>query len=111
MSENQTKSQVAEFYEEFQSHGKYDYLYGDEARKNLYVKLIGKGHKILEVGCRAGNLTQHFHEGNEVVGIDVDRTPWSSSRNDWGSRAIGSTPTRRTSLLRTGNLTPWFFPK
>ncbi|MBL68079.1 MAG: hypothetical protein CMO74_06445 [Verrucomicrobiales bacterium] len=73
MDQNQTKSQVAEFYEEFQSRGKYDYLYGDEARKNLYVELIGKGHRILEVGCRAGNLTQHYHEGNEVVGVDVDR--------------------------------------
>jgi ubiquinone/menaquinone biosynthesis C-methylase UbiE len=73
MSPNKSKNQVAEFYEEFQSRGKYDYLYGDEVRKNLYVQLIGKGHKILEVGCRAGNLTQHFHEGNEVIGIDVDR--------------------------------------
>ena len=73
MSGNKSKSQVAEFYEEFQSHGKYDYLYGDEARRELYVDLIGKGHRILEVGCRAGNLTQHFYEGNEVVGIDVDR--------------------------------------
>jgi ubiquinone/menaquinone biosynthesis C-methylase UbiE len=25
------------------------------------------------VGCRAGNLTQHFYGGNDVVGIDVDR--------------------------------------
>jgi len=73
MSENTQKSQVAEFYEEFQSHGKYDYLYGDDARKDLYVQLIGKERDILEVGCRAGNLTQHFHEGNKVVGIDVDR--------------------------------------
>ena len=73
MSGNESKSQVAEFYEEFQSHGKYDYLYGDEARKNLYVELIGKGRRILEVGCRAGNLTQHYYEGNKVVGIDIDR--------------------------------------
>ena len=73
MSGNEAKSQVAEFYEEFQSHGKYDYLYGDAARRNLYVDLIGEGYRILEVGCRAGNLTQHFCEGNEVVGIDVDR--------------------------------------
>jgi len=73
MDQNQTKSQVAEFYEEFQSRGKYDYLYGDEKRKNLYVELIGKGHRILEVGCRSGNLTQYYHEGNEVVGVDVDR--------------------------------------
>jgi ubiquinone/menaquinone biosynthesis C-methylase UbiE len=73
MSENDSKSQVAEFYEDFQSRGKYDYFYGDRRRKELYVALIGKGHKILEVGCRSGNLTQFYHEGNEVVGIDVDR--------------------------------------
>ena len=73
MKQNQSKSQVAEFYEEFQSRGKYDYFYGGEDRKDLYVDLIGKGHRIFEVGCRSGNLTQYFHEGNDVVGIDVDR--------------------------------------
>lgn len=73
MDPNQTKEQVAAFYEQLQSRGKYDYFYGDDRRKELFVKLIGKGHKILEVGCRSGNLTQYFHEGNEVTGIDVDR--------------------------------------
>ena len=73
MSGNESKSQVAEFYEEFQSHGKYDYLYGDKVRCELYVDIIGKGHRILEVGCRAGNLTQYYCKGNEVEGIDVDR--------------------------------------
>ena len=73
MNDQTSKSQVAEFYEEFQSRGKYDYIYGDEARKNLYVELIGQGNQILEVGCRSGNLTQYYHEGNEVVGVDVDR--------------------------------------
>lgn len=73
MSDNQTKAQVAEFYEDFQARGKYDYLYGDSVRKDLYVKIIGKGNRILEVGCRAGNLTQYFRDGNEVCGIDVDR--------------------------------------
>lgn len=68
-----SKQQVAEFYEKFQSRGKYDYFYGDERRRQLYVELIGKGKKILEVGCRAGNLTQHYRDGNEVTGIDVDR--------------------------------------
>ena len=73
MKQNQSKSQVAEFYEDFQSRGKYDYFYGGEDRKDLFVKLIGQGHQILEVGCRSGNLTQYYYEGNEVVGIDVDR--------------------------------------
>ena len=73
MSDLATKNQVAEFYEDFQSRGKYDYFYGDEKRKNLYIQLIGKGNRILEVGCRSGNLTQFYHEGNQVEGIDVDR--------------------------------------
>ena len=68
-----SKQQVAEFYEEFQSRGKYDYFYGDQRRKDLFVKLIGTGNKVLEVGCRSGNLTQYYLNGNEVLGIDVDR--------------------------------------
>lgn len=73
MEPNHSKEQVAEFYEEFQSRGKYDYFYGDERRKNLYVKIIGTGKRILEVGCRSGNLTQYYHSENEVIGVDVDR--------------------------------------
>lgn len=73
MSALDGKEQVARFYEEFQSRGKYDYFYGDQRRKNLYVQLIGKGNNILEIGCRAGNLTQFYYEGNDVVGVDVDR--------------------------------------
>jgi SAM-dependent methyltransferase len=35
---------------------------------------IGRGKRVLDLGCRAGALTRHFLEGNEVVGLDVDRT-------------------------------------
>ena len=28
---------------------------------------------MLDLGCRSGALTRHFLEGNEVVGVDVDR--------------------------------------
>lgn len=73
MELNHSKEQVAEFYEEFQSRGKYDYFYGDERRKNLYINLIGTGKRILEVGCRSGNLTQYYHSKNDVIGVDVDR--------------------------------------
>ena len=34
---------------------------------------IGRGKRVLDLGCRAGALTRHFLEGNEVVGLDVDR--------------------------------------
>ena len=70
---NQTKEDVAAFYEEFQKRGKYDYFYGDAFRKELYIRLIGQNETILEIGCRAGNLTQHYAPGNRVTGIDVDR--------------------------------------
>ena len=73
MEPGKSKEQVAEFYEEFQSRGKYDYFYGDERRKNLYINLIGMGKRILEVGCRSGNLTQYYHSENDVIGVDVDR--------------------------------------
>ena len=28
---------------------------------------------MLDLGCRTGALTQHYAEGNDVVGVDVDR--------------------------------------
>ena len=34
---------------------------------------IGSGRRVLDLGCRAGGLTRHFLEGNEVVGLDLDR--------------------------------------
>ena len=70
---NTQKEQVAAFYEAHHSRGKYDYLYGGEDRKDLFIKLVGTGKRVLEVGCRAGNLTQHFAPGNQVVGVDIDR--------------------------------------
>ena len=73
MNPDPSKDQVAAFYEQFQKRGKYDYLYGNEARKALLIQIIGTGHHILEVGCRAGNLTQHYLQGNQVTGVDVDR--------------------------------------
>lgn len=71
---NTQKKEVAAFYEAHHSHGKYDYLYGGEDRKEMFVQLVGTGKSVLEVGCRAGNLTQHFAKGNTVVGVDIDRT-------------------------------------
>jgi SAM-dependent methyltransferase len=39
----------------------------------LFVEAIGRGRRVLDLGCRSGALTRHFLEGNEVVGLDVDR--------------------------------------
>jgi SAM-dependent methyltransferase len=71
--ETKTKEQLAEFYERHQKNGKYDYLYGGNDRKNFFAKAVGQGETVIEIGCRAGNLTQHYHTGNQVTGVDVDR--------------------------------------
>ena len=38
----------------------------------LFQAAIGRGRRVLDLGCRPGALTRHFLEGNEVVGLDVD---------------------------------------
>jgi SAM-dependent methyltransferase len=39
----------------------------------LFQEAVGQGRQVLDLGCRSGALTEHFLEGNEVVGVDVDR--------------------------------------
>ena len=85
MSDSQ-KEQVASFYEAHHSRGKYDYFYGGEDRKKLFVQLVGTGKVVLEVGCRAGNLTQHYVSGNTLVGVDIDRAALKLFEERLGSK-------------------------
>jgi len=39
----------------------------------IFQEAVGEGAKVLDLGCRSGALTRHFLEGNEVVGVDVDK--------------------------------------
>ncbi len=48
-----------------------DFLFVPE-RIPLIVTAIGRGKRVLDLGCRSGALTRHFLEGNSVVGLDVD---------------------------------------
>jgi SAM-dependent methyltransferase len=49
-----------------------DFVFVPE-RIPLFQAAIGRGRRVLDLGCRSGALTRHFLEGNEVVGLDVDR--------------------------------------
>lgn len=43
-------------------------------RVPVLVRLVGSpGKRVLDLGCRAGAVSQHLLPGNEVVGVDVDR--------------------------------------
>jgi SAM-dependent methyltransferase len=48
-----------------------DFVFVPE-RIPLFVEAIGRGKRVLDLGCRSGALTQHFLDGNSVVGLDVD---------------------------------------
>lgn len=48
-----------------------DFVFVPE-RIPLFVAAIGRGKRVLDLGCRSGALTKHFLEGNAVVGLDVD---------------------------------------
>jgi SAM-dependent methyltransferase len=49
-----------------------DFVFVPE-RIPIFKEAIGQGQKVLDLGCRSGALTRHFLDGNEVVGVDVDR--------------------------------------
>jgi SAM-dependent methyltransferase len=48
-----------------------DFVFVPE-RIPLLVAAIGRGKRVLDLGCRSGALTRHFLDGNTVVGLDVD---------------------------------------
>jgi SAM-dependent methyltransferase len=48
-----------------------DFVFVPE-RVPLFVAAIGRGKRVLDLGCRSGALTRHFLEDNSVVGLDVD---------------------------------------
>jgi SAM-dependent methyltransferase len=49
-----------------------DFVFVPE-RIPLFQAAIGRGKRVLDLGCRSGAFTRHFLDGNEVVGVDVDR--------------------------------------
>lgn len=67
-------SSVGERYEEHhrERRDEGDFVFVPE-RIPAFQAAIGRGKRVLDLGCRSGALTQHFVEGNDVVGLDVDR--------------------------------------
>ena len=61
----------AEHHRERRAEGEFVFV---PERVPLFQAAIGRGKRVLDLGCRSGALTRHFLEGNEVVGLDVDAT-------------------------------------
>jgi SAM-dependent methyltransferase len=66
-------SSLGERYEEHhrERRDEGDFVFVPE-RIPLFVAAIGRGKRVLDLGCRSGALTKHFLDGNSVVGLDVD---------------------------------------
>ena len=66
-------SSLGERYEEHhrERRDEGDFVFVPE-RIPVLVAAIGRGKRVLDLGCRSGALTRHFLDGNSVVGLDVD---------------------------------------
>ena len=50
------------------------FVFGGEERAELFRRYVGgPGRRVLDLGCRTGALTGAYLDGNDVVGLDVDR--------------------------------------
>jgi len=68
------KQALEEIYRKHHERGnRYGYLYCHGARSPYLKKWIGKGKRVLDLGCRDGMLTQAYAPGNEVLGVDIDQ--------------------------------------
>ena len=51
------------------------FVFAGAEREALFRRYVGgPGRRVLDLGCRDGALTEAYAAGNEVVGVDADRT-------------------------------------
>jgi SAM-dependent methyltransferase len=66
--------QLSRRYREHHRERAGTFVYGGDERADLFRRYVGgPGRSVLDVGCRFGALTRAYLDGNEVVGLDVDR--------------------------------------
>lgn len=59
---------------------RYGFSYRVSERGPQFAQWIGTGKKILDIGCRDGELTSTYVQGNKVVGLDIDKEALSRMR-------------------------------
>lgn len=67
--------QLSERYEEHHRTSRSsEFVFGGADRAQRIAEAVGgPGRRVLDLGCRYGALTRWYLDGNEVVGVDVDR--------------------------------------
>jgi SAM-dependent methyltransferase len=71
-------------------HGKrQEFVFGAGDRAGLIARLVGgPGLQVLDLGCRTGALTQHYAAGNNLVGVDVDRSALDAAKERLGIETV-----------------------
>lgn len=59
----------------------------EQERARLFAAWLGRGKRVLDLGCRDGTLTRHFLDGNTVVGADIDSEALEFARKEYGIEA------------------------
>jgi ubiquinone/menaquinone biosynthesis C-methylase UbiE len=67
---------VSDYYQKHHlgAHGcaRYGFTIAPTARAAWFMPRLGRGKRVLDVGCRDGTMTSRLADGNEMVGVDVD---------------------------------------
>jgi SAM-dependent methyltransferase len=67
----QLEEQYGDYHRSAKATG---FVFGGDERAALFGRLVGgPGQRVLDLGCRWGSLTRAYLDGNQVVGVDVDR--------------------------------------
>ena len=56
----------------------------ENTRGKILSNWIGKNKKVLDLGCRDGQLTRHFISDNLVTGCDIDMEALSYAKKNYG---------------------------
>ncbi len=61
-----------------------DFVLLGDIRGPFLREAVGRGKRVLDIGCRDGALTKSFAEGNTVVGLDIDAEALSRAHEKLG---------------------------
>jgi len=69
-------------------HGRHNFSYRIAERGPQFAGWIGTGKRVLDLGCRDGNLTQYYAADNDVTGVDIDQQALALARQRLGIETL-----------------------
>lgn len=68
--------------------GRYGFSYRLDERGPALAAWIGRGRRVLDLGCRDGSLTRYYAPDNSVAGVDIDRAALARARETLGIETV-----------------------